>query len=109
MLSGDGTFEGTSPYVFVSWENTNNYLTALVEDADKEKLSVKVFSYSTNEQQIAMRVWRLNKGKYDIELKYENGKTINELAEVRKPGERIKITIPSKELMTINMKPAKTQ
>ena len=69
MLSGDGTFEGTSPYEYVSWEDTDDYLTALVKDAGPEKLTVQLFSYSPDKLEITMRVWRLKKGKYNIETK----------------------------------------
>ncbi len=105
MLSGDGTFEGTSPYEYVSWENTDDYLTALVKDAGPEKLTVQLFSYSPDKLEITMWVWRLKKGKYNIEMKYENEKTKTIKTEVHKPGERIKLEIPSKELVTIDLKP----
>jgi hypothetical protein len=103
MLTGDGTREGMSPYYSVSWENTNRYLTALVEETGYDKLRVQIFSYSPSEHEITMRLWQLKEGTYSLEIVDEAGRKEYKEIDVANSGERIKLLIPPGKLITVSI------
>lgn len=105
MLTGDGTYESTSPYYAVSWENTDSCFTVLVSKTGTKDFSAQIFSHSNAEQMINMRLWQLNQGSYSLIKKDGNGKVETYSLEIKKRGERVKITIPSKNLITVSIKP----
>lgn len=95
-----GSHSGDIPYSAVTWENAANELTILVKSSNKMSLNVETFSYLDNAQTVIMRPWHLTPGKYKLSI--QNDKIIqSETIIIEKPGEKISLSIPSKELVDI--------
>tara|TARA_R110002124_G_scaffold286310_1_gene466855 strand:+ start:41780 stop:44317 length:2538 start_codon:yes stop_codon:yes gene_type:complete len=104
MITGFGVDESASPYIAVSWENTDRDLTYLVTDSDSTKLNVNLYSFSDQEVETTMRIWQLKQGKYEL-ARLIDGRTESEIIEIFQRGERVEIKVPSHELMKITIIP----
>lgn len=103
MLTGDGTDEGSSPYYSVSWENTDEHFTALVNDSGTRKIGIQIFSHADNNKEITMRVWQLKPGKYSLQILNDAGVIDQTQIEITKRGERINLSIPPQQLLKISI------
>jgi hypothetical protein len=64
-----GRIEPHPHSIAVSWEgNENPDLARLVSYADEKTLKVNLYNFSTKAAEITMRVWRLEKGRYEIAM-----------------------------------------
>jgi len=62
-----GRIEPYPHSIAVSWEGSENPdLARLVSYADEKTLKVNLYNFSTKAAEITMRVWRLEKGRYEI-------------------------------------------
>ncbi len=104
MVTGYGITESSSPYIATSWENASRDMTYLVTDSDSSKISVELYSYSEYSENLTMRVWQLAPGTYTL-TQSEGSKVVrSEKIQISKGGERFSLTIPSKQLVKINIK-----
>jgi hypothetical protein len=110
MITGDGTPEGSSPYYAVSWENRNDNLTSLVVYSDKNKLLIELFSFENKEINLTARVWQLELGDYKLTYKNGDGKIINvESVKIASVGQKLSLTIPSGQLITLEISSVSTK
>jgi hypothetical protein len=103
MLTGDGVQEGLSPYFSVSWEQTDENFTALVSKTGEDLLEVELYSHSTDQCQIVMRIWQLTPGAYRLELEPHELETRERAITVKGRGQRIWITLPSQRLLRVRL------
>ncbi|MBX3007143.1 MAG: hypothetical protein KF816_03845 [Melioribacteraceae bacterium] len=104
MLTGDGTPEGSSPYYSVSWENRNDNLASLVTHSNNDRLCIELFSFENIEINLTARVWRLNKGEYNLIYKNAAGKALhNKKIMINSVGQKLDLTIPPGQLIIVEI------
>jgi hypothetical protein len=101
MLTGDGMPENSSPYFAVSWENTDAGFTGLVRDVRRERLEVEIFSHSSHDRAITMRLWQLPSGEYVLLQKIPGAAFDRRTIIVEGKGQRISIHLPAGKLVEI--------
>lgn len=101
MITGNGS-SGVSPYYQVTWENADNDLTILVDQSDSNSLSIQLFSYLDETQNVTARPWRLNTGKYELTIN-EDDYSFKETIVINKPGQKISIDVPAKKLVKVKL------
>ncbi len=104
MITGFGADESASPYIAVSWENSDRNLTYLVTDNDSTKLNINLYSFSADKEEVSMRLWQLKKGSYQLNIEAD-GLNKSESIEITKSGERFRIEIPSHKLLKVSITP----
>ena len=114
MLTGDGMEDNLSPYYAVSWEDTNEHFTALVADAGTDRLAVDLYSHSPKQQRVAMRLWQLEPGIYQLVTSrrsvvssqsnqpHEDSHTRRSI-EVSTKGQRLWIDLPGLQEQTLQI------
>ena len=101
MITGNGS-SGVSPYYQVTWENADNDLTILVDQSDKDSLSIDLFSYVEDSQNVILRPWILTEGSYNLSLLGDDYLYTDKLT-ITKTGQKISISVPSKKLVTLKL------
>jgi hypothetical protein len=101
MLTGDGMPENSSPYFAVSWENTDAGFTGLVRDVRRERLEVEIFSHSSHDRAITMRLWHLPPGEYVLRQQIPGPAFDRRTIVVDGKGQRIPIHLPARILVQI--------
>ncbi|MEM6319060.1 MAG: hypothetical protein AAF960_15410 [Bacteroidota bacterium] len=99
MLTGDLNASGTSPYMAVTWEGTSSGFTALVEEATKQSLQVALFDHQPQTTPTTIRLWNLQKGKYQLTLNDE----VQQVFELKAAGQRLAFLLPQAELVTLRV------
>lgn len=68
FLGGLATIGKRLPYLYnaVSWENADDDIVRYVIDKSRRSLTVKIYSYHPDPQEIILRPWQLIPGKYRI-------------------------------------------
>lgn len=102
MITGYSASESSSPYISISWEDASRDITYLVTDSDSSHVELKLYSFSDKQEDLTMRLWQLSNGEYALTQKGEKGKEENRI-EITKRGERFPVTIPSKELIELEI------
>ncbi len=103
MITGDGNTEGSSPYYYVSWENTDNDFTALVKETGNKNVGIDVYSHSLEDYNVTLRLWQLQKGRYNFQIT-DNGSVIDTKEfDFTQPGTRVKFNLPAGKLISINV------
>lgn len=105
MLTGDGSPEGLSPYIAVSWENTGEDFTALVVDADQNKISAQLFSQAEKDRDVTVRLWKLDLGDYRVKLSGAGGVLLRDNVKISKRGQRYSLSLPARKLINIEFEP----
>jgi len=105
MLSGDGMYSNSSPYYSVSWQQTDDNFTALVEEANPKRLEVELFSYAAEDRQVIMRVWQLIPGNYQLQSHSKGFDGHAETITIAERGQRIPLMLPSQRPMRITLAP----
>jgi hypothetical protein len=108
MLTGDGMPDNSSPYFAVSWENTNEGFTALVCDAGAERLELQIFSHSSQDRTIHMRLWQLLPGKYLLRRELPGAPSDERTIAIEAKGQRIPIETPGGKLLNITVSRVRT-
>jgi len=103
MLTGDGMPENASPYFAVTWENTDDGFTALVDDFGPNRLEVNVFSHSSQPAHIVLRPWQLAPGNYRLSCTSPDGSHVDRSLAIAARGERIEVPIPERKLAKIKI------
>ena len=103
MLTGDGIYDNLSPYYSVSWQQTDDDFTALVTDANSDRLEVHLFSHGGQSRRVVMRVWQLAPGDYDMLCKPRGLEPDRTTVAVAEAGQRIPITLPSQRLVRVTL------
>ena len=101
MITGNGS-SGVSPYYEVTWENAENDLTILVDEANSHMLSIQLFSYLNETQKVTARPWRLEPRKYRLSITGDDY-SYNETIMINKPGQKIPVSVPSKKLVKVKL------
>ncbi|MEM9857203.1 MAG: hypothetical protein AAF843_07595 [Bacteroidota bacterium] len=99
MLTGNGSKECLSPNFAVTWEDTDEGFTALVQESSFEKIKVAIYAFSDEEMNINMRLWQLEPGDYYVKIKGSETPL-----KIIKKGQRLKLSVPSNELITVEIK-----
>jgi hypothetical protein len=104
MLTGDGIQHNLSPYFAVSWQQTDPDFTALVRRSGQEHLEVELFSHGPADREVLMRVWKLAPGEYDLRCEAAGLATRIETVMVSEPGQRIPVTLPTRQLLHVALR-----
>jgi hypothetical protein len=105
MLTGDGIWASLSPYLSVSWEQTDEDFTALVSETGWDRLKVQLYSHSPDDRRIVMRIWQLVPGEYRLHFERQGKESQAKSITVQDRGERIPITLPGRRQLTIRLEP----
>ncbi len=97
MMTGSAGTPTYYPIHAVTWENTSNQVAALVEHADEQQLRVSLYNFA-EKMDITARIWRLHPGKYQVILGAFSGEIF-----LHERGERVKFTLPSRQLVRLEM------
>ena len=100
MITGSNS--GDTPYNLVTWENAADDLTILVKDGDSNSLKIDLFSYRDDAQDVIVRPWRLQAGKYKLSIE-GNGTDYNEVVTFEKSGQRIHLAISPHKLVELKI------
>ena len=100
MLTGDTAQDNLSPYLAVSWEETDDTFTALVADNGPDKLKVNVFSHADTGRDIKMRIWQLDEGDYVLRVSTAQGVKVTRV-HIKDRGQRIPLTLPPQTLTQV--------
>lgn len=104
MLTGNDSYELESPFLWVTYENTNNRLTPLVTFVSPQKINISLFYHSTGEIEPTIRLWNLEKGQYLLKVFDEFKNVVSEKKfEYKNEGTRISIKIDGEHLFNINI------
>jgi len=84
------------PLHAITWENTKDRLAALVEKAEKKRLSILMYNFFPGEHIFAVRLWRLDPGEYDLVIRSLKGPRIFRKARLNVPerGARFPLALP---------------
>jgi hypothetical protein len=102
MLTGNSSKEGLSPSYAVTWEETEEGFTALLDYSDFASLKLQVYSHNEEETQITARLWQLDNGDYDVIIDGDQNKKTN--LRIDQKGQRLKLKAPPRKLITIEIK-----
>lgn len=72
FLGGDVAGKTHVPGLAVSWENGGTDFAALVLRADETSLKALVYGFFDAPRDMALRVWRLRRGNYDVRVGYDD-------------------------------------
>jgi len=93
------------PLHAVTWEDTGDRLAALVEKAQKNRLTVLTYNFFPGEQTFGMRLWRLEPGEYDLAIRSLKGSRVPRREQVNVPerGTRFSLTLPPRVLCRVEL------
>jgi hypothetical protein len=103
MLTGNVSNEGLSPDFAVTWENTDENFTALVRESRFDRLTIDLYSHSDGDEEIDMRIWKLELGGYEIVYRYGD-RTDTKALQLKAKGQRLPVQLPGGQLVTIEIK-----
>ncbi len=96
------------PTFAVTWEETGPDISALVTHNQKDGLTVMLYNFAETPKDIALRVWRLNLGKYRLTLSparnLDHTDLKDEVVDIREKGQRIELHIPAREELRLSLK-----
>lgn len=101
MLTGDGMIEDMSPYPAVTWQHTNPFFTALVQDASSAKLKVQFFPFTMQDCTFSARLWQLEPGSYRVTITSEKEERDSSMIQIEEPGQRIQLSIRGAQTSTL--------
>lgn len=101
MLTGDGIVEDMSPYPVVTWQDTDPFFTALVQDASPSMLKAKFFPLTEPGCTFSARLWQLEPGRYRLTLASDGGAQQSRIIEIQERGQRIQLSIPGAQTSTL--------
>lgn len=104
MLTGNDSYELESPFLWITYENTDVKLTPLVTFASPKKISLSMFYHSSDEIQPTLRLWNLEKGQYLLKVLDEFKNVVSEYEfEYKNEGSRVSIKLKGELLFSINI------
>jgi len=97
--------------IAVSWDNPDPDIARLVNYADEKTLKINLYNFKSEPQEIAMRLYRITKGKYQLKI----GKDLNDDGEIDSNILRsekltlsrfstVSLKIPSEENIAVQLK-----
>jgi hypothetical protein len=104
MLSGSQAQESSSPYNAVSWEKAGDDVTILVAEAGFDRLTVHLYSFSSEPTSLIMRIWQLKSGPYTFEYAVKGSEPRRLQVSVNDRGQRMAIQLPPQQLLTVTLK-----
>ncbi|MFK7845406.1 MAG: hypothetical protein AB8G77_08900 [Rhodothermales bacterium] len=102
MVSGDGVIEDMSPYPAVTWSDTDDTFTVLVADAGRTYLKAKLYSFSTQADELEARIWQLEPGMYKFTIQGDATNLEEHEVHIKERGQRIRFTLPGGSLITVS-------
>lgn len=69
MICGDATHNGSSPFLAVSWINTDGKCSILIEENSATSLQMSLYNFDDTEIIVGMKVWKLQNGSYRLSQK----------------------------------------
>ncbi len=105
MVTGYNIYEGSSPYIAVSWENASRDATFLVTNSDSSSLHVILYSFSKNNDKLTARLWQLRPGIYTMKITGRGKILESKKITIQKGGERFPILLPPHERIQLDITP----
>ena len=103
MLTGGGSAEDSSPYMAVTWENSPEEITILVDQTGPDRVAMQVFLFDDDEANLTMRTWQLAKGKYILSVSDTDREYLSKELVIDEPGERIDLVLPAQRLIRVQL------
>jgi hypothetical protein len=74
-----------------------------VSKTGEDLLEVELYSHSTDQCQIVMRIWQLTPGDYRLRFEPHELETREKTITVQGRGQRFRITLPSQRLLRVRL------